>query len=71
MKKATYKDREKVVDILCQAFIDVLIPNSINFVVKNSGNRHERLKALMELQFDLSMLNGSVFLSDDQKGCIL
>ena len=25
----------------------------------------------MEFQFDLSILNGSVFLSDDQKGCIL
>jgi len=27
MKKATYADRQKVIDILCQAFIDVLIPN--------------------------------------------
>ncbi len=35
MKKATYQDREKAVDILCQAFIDILIPNSINFGVKN------------------------------------
>ncbi|MFC3160587.1 hypothetical protein ACFOEQ_20850 [Chryseobacterium arachidis] len=34
MKKATFQDREKVVDILSQAFIDVLIPNSINFVIK-------------------------------------
>lgn len=71
MKKATYKDRQKVVDILCQAFIDVLIPNSINFVVKNSGNRYSRLKALMEFQFDLSLLNGNVFLSDCNDGCIL
>lgn len=71
MKKATYKDREKVVNILCQAFINVLIPNSINFVIKNSGNRYKRLRALMEFQFDLSMLNGSIFLSDDHKACIL
>lgn len=35
MKKATYRDREKAVDILCQAFTDILIPNSINFGVKN------------------------------------
>lgn len=53
MKKATYEDREKVVTILCQAFINVLIPNSINFVIKNSGNRYKRLKALMEFQFDV------------------
>jgi hypothetical protein len=71
MKKATYQDREKAVDILCQAFIDVLIPNSINFVVKNSGNRYKRLKSLMEFQFDMSLLYGNVFLSDNNKGCIL
>ncbi|MDH6252674.1 GNAT superfamily N-acetyltransferase [Chryseobacterium sp. H1D6B] len=71
MKKATFSDREKAVDILCQAFINVLIPNSINFVVKKSGNRYKRLKALMEFQFDLSMLDGNIFLSDDNKGCIL
>lgn len=71
MKKATYRDREKAVDILCQAFTDILIPNSINFVINTSGNRYKRLKALMEFQFDLSMLDGNVFLSDDDKGCIL
>ncbi|SEW48277.1 hypothetical protein SAMN05421841_3774 [Chryseobacterium wanjuense] len=43
MKKATYQDREKVVDILCQAFIDVLIPNSINFVV----NKYLKLKSII------------------------
>lgn len=71
MKKATSEDREKTVDILYKTFINVLIPNSINFVVSNSGNRHKRLKALMEFQFDLSVLNGKVFLSDDEQGCIL
>lgn len=71
MKKATYQDREKVVDILCQTFIDVLIPNSINFVVNKSGNRYKKLKSLMEFQFDKSMLFGNVFISDDSKGCIL
>ncbi|WP_326981335.1 GNAT family N-acetyltransferase [Chryseobacterium sp. MYb264] len=71
MRKADNQDRAKVVDILCKAFIDVLIPNSINFVVKKSGNREKRLKALMEYQFDISMLFGKVFLSDDEKGCVL
>lgn len=71
MKRATHRDREKAVDILCRAFIDVLIPNSINFVVKKSGDRYKRLKALMEFQFDVSLLNGNVFLSDHDEGCIL
>lgn len=71
MKKATHQDRALAVDILHRAFIDVLIPNSINFVIKSSGNRSKRLKALMEYQFDLSILYGNVFLSNDNKGCVL
>ncbi|MFP3593529.1 GNAT family N-acetyltransferase [Chryseobacterium sp. SIMBA_038] len=71
MKKASFRDREIVVDILCQAFVDVLIPNSINYVVKNSGNRQKRIKALMEYQFDMSILYGTIFLSENNKGCIL
>lgn len=71
MKKATHRDREKTVELLCRAFIDVLIPNSINFVVKKSGDRYKRLKALMEFQFDVSLLNGNVFLSDDDQACVL
>lgn len=71
MKKATSQDREIAVDILCRAFINIMVPNSINYVIKNSGNRYKRLKILMEYQFDLSLLYGSIFLSDDNNGCIL
>lgn len=71
MHKATYRDREMAVDILYRAFINILIPNSINFVVNKSGSREKRLKALMYYQFDIALLYGSVFLSNDGKGCIL
>jgi len=71
MRRVNNHDRAQVVEILCKAFIDVLIPNSINFVIKKSGNREKRLKALMEFQFDMAMLYGKIFLSDDEKGCIL
>ncbi|REC47046.1 GNAT family N-acetyltransferase [Chryseobacterium pennipullorum] len=71
MYKATYKDRETAVDILYRAFINILIPNSINFVVNKSGSREKRLKALMYYQFDMALHDGSVFISDDSKGCIL
>ncbi len=71
MRRATYKDRDKAINILCRSFINILIPNSINFVVKKDGNREKRLMALMSYQFDIAMMYGNVFLSDDEKACIL
>jgi len=71
MRIAEKKDKIQVVNILTSAFIDVLIPNSINFVVKNDGKRRERLKSLMEFQFDIGLELGHVFISDDSKGCII
>lgn len=71
MRFAVKKDRDQVVDILMSAFIDVLIPNSINFVVKNDRRRKERLKSLMEFQFDIAFDLGYIFISDDSTGCII
>lgn len=71
MRLAEKKDKIKVVEILTSSFIDVLIPNSINFVVKNDGKREERLKSLMEFQFDIALDLGHIFISDDFKGCII
>jgi hypothetical protein len=71
MHQATSKDRETTIEILCQAFINELIPNSINFVINKKGNRERRLKALMYYQFDMALQYGSVFISDDGNGCIL
>lgn len=67
MRLAEKKDKDQVVDILTSAFIDVLIPNSINFVVKNDSRRAERLKSLMEFQFDIGLDLGYIFISDDSK----
>lgn len=71
MRLAQKKDRILVVDILTSSFIDVLIPNSINFVVKNDARRKERLRSLMEFQFDIALDLGHIFISDDLKGCII
>lgn len=71
MRLAEKKDKIKVVEILTSSFIDVLIPNSINFVVKNDAKRKERLKSLMEFQFDIALDLGHIFISDDFKGCII
>ena len=71
MRIAEKKDKIQVVNILTIAFIDVLIPNSINFVIKNDAKRRERLKSLMEFQFDMALELGYIFISDDSKGCII
>lgn len=71
MRLAVKEDKDQVVDILTSSFIDVLIPNSINFVVKNDSRRTERLKSLMEFQFDIGFDLGYIFISDDSKGCII
>ncbi|MCD1119163.1 GNAT family N-acetyltransferase [Chryseobacterium turcicum] len=67
----THQERDIAIDILCKSFYNVLIPNSINFVVNENGNRYKKLKALMSYQVDLSLLYGKVFLSNDRKGVIL
>jgi hypothetical protein len=56
MIKAQKKDRETAIEILTKAFIDVLIPNSINFVVKKDANREKRLRLLMGYQFDIEVV---------------
>lgn len=71
MTVGTAKERDIAIDILCKSFYNILIPNSINFVVNEKGNRYKKLKALMSYQVDLALLYGKVFLNEDQTGAIL
>ena len=71
MIKATKQEKDIALEILHSAFFNVLIPNSINFTIKNDHKRHERLMALMDYQFKMSMKYGEVFISDDKNGCVL
>lgn len=71
MIKATKQEKDIVLEILHSAFFNVLIPNSINFTIKKDCKRHERLMALMDYQFKMSMKYGEVFISDDKNGCVL
>lgn len=71
MIKVSYKERDAAVDILYKSFIDILIPNSINFVIKKGEDRKKRLKALMRYQVDIALHYGNVYLSDDGKACII
>lgn len=55
MIQVTKKEKSIVLEILHSAFYNVLIPNSINFTVKKDKKRYERLMALMEYQYKMTM----------------
>ena len=71
MIKATYADKDYVVDILHSAFEPITSPNSINFIVKQDQKRSKRIRVLMEFLFEDSMASGEVLLSSNRNACIL
>ena len=68
MKKAKIEDRARIVDILSRSFDT---NKSVNFIVKQDGQRAGRIRKLMEYSFDLCFAFGEVFLSDDANACAL
>lgn len=71
MKKASFRDKTAIVDILYAAFITETFPNSINFVIKQDHRRSKRLYHLMDYQCKMALRFGDVFISEDQQGCVL
>lgn len=71
MIKATYNDRDLVIDILVSAFLPYTENNSINLIIKPGNNRKRRMQSLMGYIFDTAMLFGEVLISDDRKGCLV
>ena len=68
MIKATYKDKDIVVNILAESFND---NQSVNYIVKQDKKRKQRIRKLMEYSFDNCYLYGEVFLTDEKSGCAL
>ena len=68
MKKAKYKDKDLIVEILTKSFET---NQSVNYIVKQDTKRLNRIKALMDYSFEVCYLYGDVFLSDDNKACSL
>jgi len=68
MIKATYQDKDRVVDILAESFDD---NQSVNYIVKQDKKRNQRIKKLMAYSFDICFLYGEVFLNDDKSACAL
>lgn len=68
MKKAIKEDRELIVKLLAESFEGNL---SVNYIISPGGDRKKHIKRLMEYSFDLCMMFGDVWLSDDELGCAL
>lgn len=68
MMKASYNDKNLVIDILTKSFDT---NQSVNYIVKQDDNRIERVRALMDYSFEVCYLFGEVYLSNDKKACAL
>ncbi len=71
MRKASFEDKEKIIQILHATFITETFPNSINFVLKKDGNRSDTMHQLMEYQVKMALRFGAIFFSDNEQSCIL
>ncbi len=71
MIEAGKQHKDLVIRILVSAFEDIREGNSINFVVKQDGNRKKRMKVLMGYLFEKALSFGKVFISDNKKACLL
>lgn len=68
MIKATYGDKERIVNILTEAFDD---NKSVNYIVRQDRHRKRRIRRLMKYSFEVCHSFGKVFLSDDRQSCAL
>ncbi|MEO6894579.1 MAG: hypothetical protein ABI136_06045, partial [Ginsengibacter sp.] len=68
MLRAIYSDRAFIVEILTTSFEN---NSSVNYIIKQDRKRLQRIKGLMNYSFDICYHFGSVFYSEDKKGCAL
>ncbi|MFK8060669.1 MAG: GNAT family N-acetyltransferase [Polaribacter sp.] len=71
MRKASIIDKKLVSEILVSAFLPLKEKNSINLVVKQDKKRIERMQILMEYLFERAIYFGEVYISENNKSCIL
>ena len=71
LRKASSLDKKLVSEILVSAFSPLKENNSINLVVKQDRKRIERMQILMEYLFERAIRFGEVYISDNNKACIL
>jgi len=71
LRKANRTDKKLVSEILVSAFSPLKEDNSINLVIKQDEKRIERMHILMEYLFERAFCFGEVFISENNKACIL
>ncbi|WP_375238601.1 GNAT family N-acetyltransferase [Aurantibacter sp.] len=71
MRKATAADKQLVSEILVSAFSPLEESSAINLVVKQDKKRIKRMLILMEYLFETAMLFGEIYISDNNKACLL
>ena len=71
MRIANYTDKNLVAEILVSAFLPLKEKNSINLVVKQDEKRAERMRFLMEYLFEKAFNFGEIYISNNNKACIL
>jgi hypothetical protein len=67
MTRASYKNKEVIVDILTNSFRE---NKSVNYI-KQDKRRETRLRQLMAYSFEVSYMFGEIFMSDDRSACAL
>lgn len=71
MRIASHTDKNLVAEILVSAFSPLREENSINLVVKQDEKRTQRMKVLMEFLFERAYNFGEIYISTNNKACIL
>jgi len=67
MRRASYKDKDVVVNILCHSFIN---DPHINWLLEESKSKN-KLKIIMGYVFEESLARGTVYLNDDNTAVTL
>lgn len=68
MPIAHLSDKTQIIDILTASFLD---NKSVNYIIPQDGLKLYRIHQLMEYSFELCMVFGKVYISEDRKGCAL
>jgi GNAT superfamily N-acetyltransferase len=68
MKEANINDRNIITELLAKSFEE---NTSVNYVIRQNNQKQKRLRLLMSYSFDICLLFGKVWLSNDNKACAL
>ncbi|MBU6206031.1 MAG: GNAT family N-acetyltransferase [Bacteroidetes bacterium] len=68
MRQATNQDKEKVIDIISEAFKDNA---RVNWVVKQDGKKQQRIRELIRYAFETVFPRNGVFISSNEKAVAL